>query len=885
LTALARTCASWRASLIAGALAGGCTLALVVAVAPGPSAPGSAAAVRAMRDPGLSLLPASALGVVSATLGASDPAYRVGSGADGSLTASNPAQALRARFSAGGVTVSSGTMAVGLHLSAVGYGARLRSVAAVSPRASSNRADYARPGLQEWYANGPAGLEQGFTLEREPVGRHTGPLTLAIALSGVERASVDGHDTGLTLLGRGGSTLLYRGLIATDARGRRLPAGLALRGGRLLVRVEATGARYPLTIDPFVQQAKLTGGGEEGKGQFGISVSLSADGSTALVGAVSDESEVSKKEEPLGAAWVFTRNGSTWTQQGPKLTAKAGEEEVDGRFGKSVNLSADGSTALIGAPFDAGFAGSAWVFTRSGSTWTQQGPKLTGGGEEVGEGRFGTGVSLSASGDTALVGGEGDNGVAGAAWVFTRSGSTWTQQGPKLTGGKEEVGEGRLGESVALSGDGNTALVGGYGDNGGIGAAWVFTRSGSTWTQQGPKLKAASGEEVGDGAFAFSVALSGEGNTALVGSPGDKGGFGAAYVFTRSGSSWTQQGTKLTGSETTSESEFGTGAALSETGETALVGGEGDSAGAGAAWVFARSGSTWSEQGSKLTGGGEEGGGLLGQSVALSADGDTAIAGGEGDDTSRGAAWAFGDPPAGAITGSASSIGLSGATVEGTIGAGPSSTTYFQYGTSTAYGSSTSPTKNGVRSASLALTGALTGLSPGTTYHYRLVSENSAGTSFGADATFTTTVLPEIPPLPARAPLIERVSQSHASWREGRRFASLARRGAPTGTLFSIALSEEAKLTLTFTQRVGGRRVHGRCVAQSRRNRHRRSCLRTVVRGAQSFKAHGGLDNVEFQGVFPHAPRLTPGRYTVVFTATSGGLRSNSRSLSFTIVG
>ena len=130
--------------------------------------------------------------------------------------------------------------------------------------------------------------------------------------------------------------------------------------------------------------------------------------------------------------------------------------------------------------------GAAWVFTRSGSTWTQQGEKLTGSGES-GNGEFGDSVALSSEGNTALIGGRGDNGDLGAAWVFTRSGSSWTQQGEKLTGGGES-GKGEFGVSVALSSDGNTALIGGSGDNSDHGAAWVFTRSGSTWTQQGEKL-------------------------------------------------------------------------------------------------------------------------------------------------------------------------------------------------------------------------------------------------------------------------------------------------------------------------------------------------------------------------------------------------------------
>ena len=118
---------------------------------------------------------------------------------------------------------------------------------------------------------------------------------------------------------------------------------------------------------------------------------------------------------------------------------------------------------------------------------------------------FGTNVALSADGDTALIGGWNDDGSAfgnrdysgkGAAWVFTRSGTTWTQQGPKLTGA-DESGNGKFSTIVALSADGNTALIGGWNDDTSKGAAWVFTRSGSTWSQQGPKLT--GGGETGAG--------------------------------------------------------------------------------------------------------------------------------------------------------------------------------------------------------------------------------------------------------------------------------------------------------------------------------------------------------------------------------------------------
>jgi FG-GAP repeat len=162
------------------------------------------------------------------------------------------------------------------------------------------------------------------------------------------------------------------------------------------------------------------------------------------------------------AGWSAAARLELFVQQGDKLTG--GGETGNGQFGYSVALSADGSTALIGARLDDGGRGAAWIFARSGSTWSQQGSRLTGSGE-AGNGQFGSSVALSADGSTALVGGVGDNASKGAVWVFTRSGSAWNQQGPKLTGAGE-TGNGELGTSAALSGDGSTAIVGGATDDG-----------------------------------------------------------------------------------------------------------------------------------------------------------------------------------------------------------------------------------------------------------------------------------------------------------------------------------------------------------------------------------------------------------------------------------
>ena len=187
---------------------------------------------------------------------------------------------------------------------------------------------------------------------------------------------------------------------------------------------------------------------------------------------------------------------------------------------------------------------------------------------------------------------------------------------------------------MALSSDGNTALVGGDIDSAtNVGAAWVFTRSGGPWSQQGAKLTGAGATR--DAAFGSSVALSGDGNTALIGGDFDGGGAGAAWVFTRSGATWSPQGSKLT-ERARPSAGFGTSVALSA-GNTALVGGPTNGSGnAGAAWAFSRgTAGGWSPLGSTLVATGESAAGEFGSSVALSSDGVTALVGGDNDTTGR----------------------------------------------------------------------------------------------------------------------------------------------------------------------------------------------------------------------------------------------------------
>ena len=403
---------------------------------------------------------------------------------------------------------------------------------------------------------------------------------------------------------------------------------------------DASWASLQATVRKSIQQdARLVGGSVAGADgaeydSFGFSVAVSGD--TALVGAVYDDIGGTIDQ---GSVYVLQRAGSSWTIQ-TKLVASDGAE--NDLFGSTVALSGD--TALIGAAGDdvgaSNDQGSAYVFVRTGGTWTQQAKLLAGDGQPFDQ--FGSAVSIV--GDTALVGAyfaTVDGTFAqGAAYVFIRTGQTWSQQARLLAGDGAE-GD-LLGLSVALSGD--TALVGAYGDDIGSnvdqGSAYVFIRAGSTWTQQ---AKMVADDGAASDRFGSSVAL--DGDTALLGAlfhdTGGDANRGAAYVFARSGAVWVQQA-KLVAGDGAADSRFGTRVSIE--GDTALIGSPGQSVGVdggeGAAYVFARSGTVWT-QASRLSASAAGGGDAFGSAVALS--GDTAMVGAEADyiGTLQGSASAF----------------------------------------------------------------------------------------------------------------------------------------------------------------------------------------------------------------------------------------------------
>ncbi len=390
---------------------------------------------------------------------------------------------------------------------------------------------------------------------------------------------------------------------------------------------------------------------------FGGVVVLSADGSTMAIGAPYEASratgidgdQADDSAWEAGAVYVFARSGTIWTQQ---AYVKASNTDTGHRFGRSIALSADGSTLAVGASRESSaatgiggdqaddsmpWAGAVYVFTRNGMAWSQQAyVKASNTGITDG---FGTSVTLSADGSTLAVGApsedSGATGIggdqadnssmdAGAVYLFTRSGGTWSQQA-YVKASNTDPGDG-FGVSVALTGDGSTLAVGAHyessaatgidGDQGDdslalAGAVYLFTRSGATWSQQAYVKASNPGPHHMFGAF-DSVALSSDGSILAVGAAAESsaatgiGGdqsdrsmprSGAVYLFRRSGTTWSQPA-YVKASNTGELDFFGDGVALSGDGSTLAVGASGEASaiggnqgdnsasGAGAVYVF-----------------------------------------------------------------------------------------------------------------------------------------------------------------------------------------------------------------------------------------------------------------------------------------------------------
>ena len=554
---------------------------------------------------------------------------------DGGFQARNPGQGWRTRFDGRGfLTKPDNTdWTWGLELVSYGFaGCEQHVTKPMQVSAVDQRVAYAWDAiLEEWYVNDTRGLEHGYTVnERPPLSGDREEEALIFTLSvrgGLEPEVAAGGGSVRFLDENGAAALTYSGLRVYDFEERELEASFERVGDRLRLHVDEQGARYPLTIDPLAQQAYLKASNTNPHDHFGGCVAVSGD--TVVVGAPGEDSNAvgvngdqsDNSAADSGAVYVFVRSGVSWTQQ---AYIKASNPDPEDSFGYSVAVSGDvlvvgargeasNATGVNGNQGDnsAPKAGAAYVFVRNGTSWSQE-AYLKASNTDA-EDWFGKSVAVS--GETVVVGayledssakgvdGNQGNGTnsdnSGAAYVFVRSGSSWSQEAYLKASNTHPLS--LFGHSTSVSGD--TALIGAWGEwsnatgvNGNqnntsmpmAGAAYVFVRNGTSWSQEA-YLKASNTDQTDS--FGFSVSLSDD--TAVVSAPleqsnatgvnGDQqnnslSGAGAAYVFSRNGTSWSQEA-YLKASNTYGQDWFGQSVAVS--GDRVLVGAHGEDGGAG----------------------------------------------------------------------------------------------------------------------------------------------------------------------------------------------------------------------------------------------------------------------------------------------------------------
>jgi hypothetical protein len=686
----------------------------------------SLAAAHTLRGWGAAPLPARL--AVSRGLGANNSRYWMRDRRGSVISVDNPAQRLSASLSAGAVRVHGADgVNVGLAAASVGRGSTRTALGrAVLTGSARNRATFAASGVQEWYSNGPYGLEQGFVVSRRPAGAR-GELTLSQVISGNASVRLDVGADAATFSSAHGS-LLYGGLIAIDARGRRLAARLTVHGNQLGIAVDDRDAVYPVTIDPgFAEVAKLSDSASSYLGYDGLAVSASGD--TIVAGDYADH------------LWVYTKPVGGWTST-TAATAELSYSPADDYL-SNVAISGDGNTIVAGAGDETVSAhtdqGAVFVYTKPAGGWASTSTttaELT-ATDGAASDYLGSSVAVSENGGTIVAGAYqhtpvGGNSKQGAVYEYTMPGGGWASTSTptaELTASNGAMND-YLGVSAAVSADGGTIVAGAYYANSAAGAAYVWTMPGGGWAS----TSAYTAELTGASASAYAGSTVGiSGDTIAVGA-----GYattsaatyaGAVYVYTMPGGGWATTNTptaELTASDGSYEAYLGYySLAVSDSGDMIVAGTDLSSAGAMYSWTKPAGGWANATQTQELT---EPGGGYFAYMVA--AAGSTLVAAAPYTGSDLGTLYVFGpaapptasptlhnfgtqprytygapesfnvtNPNAGSLTSTSFSIAgadpddfvISSSTCSGTLAGGASCSVHVRFG----------PTVSGARGATL----------------------------------------------------------------------------------------------------------------------------------------------------------------------------------------
>lgn len=391
---------------------------------------------------------------------------------------------------------------------------------------------------------------------------------------------------------------------------------------------------------PTSQTAKLVGNsGINSSDQFGYSIAISGDGLYIAIGAYTDDTSSAN----AGAVYIFSKSGGSWVQQAKFYGNAAFSNSYFSAYG--ISLTQDGSR-LVASQQNGSFgtgSGKTYVFVRTGSSWTQEAvlERPSGAG-----GDYGVACAISGDGLTVAIGARGWNSYTGLFSIFTRSGAAWSYRNSFLA---SDASSGSMfGYSISLNYNGMYVVVGAHGALTNTGAAYIFYGNFNVYTQQA-KLVASDG--ITNDYFGYSVAIDYNANRVIIGSytadPAGISDAGKAYIFSRSGATWTQEAI-LSASNKTTNSMFGCSVDISDDGDVVVVGAfaadPGGITDAGSAYVFSRIGTTWSEQ-TILSASDKATNDTFGRSVGISGDKVSICVGANLDDITyidQGSAYVFG---------------------------------------------------------------------------------------------------------------------------------------------------------------------------------------------------------------------------------------------------
>jgi hypothetical protein len=481
-----------------------------------------------------------------------------------------------------------------------------------------------------------------------------------------------------------------------------------------------TIATPPTRANPYGSPGELNDA-QSGGGGLGQSASISADGSVAVVGEPNYNGGA-------GSALVYANTDGAWNVV-QRLTPTG--ESGAGHFGAAVSIEPSGQTLVVGAPDNNGGVGSAWAFALSNGSWEQQG-QLLGGAGETGAGKFGASVAVASSGYMAMVGAPMSD--AGKGQVFTfyyEQGSGWY-----LFEHMDRVGvsgAAHFGASVAVSVNGSAALVGAPNASSGDGEVFPYSYFGLEspyWIDQEPIKSPTTGSN-----FGASLAMSRGGEYDMIGAPLANGGGGAVYDYRPSGA----EQAIFTDPLGEGEGHFGASVALAGTSmDQLLVGAPGDNSGVGAAYDFdAANGGDWLTDGAALTPvPALAAGASYGSSVAVSAEGTSALVGAPGAGSADGLAVSFTGATVPGAPGSVGAVaGAESAAVSwsapGTTGGSPI----------TSYTVTSSPGSLQCHTSALGCT--VLGLTDGQSYTFTVTAANSRGASVASSP--SSPVTPQAP--------------------------------------------------------------------------------------------------------------------------------------------